>query len=147
MEQGYSVVWPADSKPYFIRPDHKVIELNVDGRVPLIDSSCKVINGKQFKKDCKLVKLFAMASRSSDADEAEGVDKGVPTDDEAEYVRSRGASDLEAEAKTSHHQFCHIPKNPLLQGLPKGKHDGAACQKERWTKALGNEVLRRPYRC
>ena len=33
--------------------------------------------------------------------------KGVPTDDEAEYVRSRKVADLEAEAKTSHHQFCH----------------------------------------
>ena len=81
------VVWPADSKC----PDHKVIELNVDRRVPVIDSSCKVIS--QFKKDCKLVKLFAVASRSSDAGEAEGVDEGVPTDDEAEYVRSRKTSD------------------------------------------------------
>ena len=27
MEQGYSFIWPADSRPYFIRPDHKVIEL------------------------------------------------------------------------------------------------------------------------
>ena len=55
MEQGYSFVWPADSKPYFIRPDHKVIELNVDGRVPVIESSCKVSSGKQFKKDCKIL--------------------------------------------------------------------------------------------
>ena len=65
----------------------------MDGRVPAIDPSCKVISGKQFKKGCKSVKLFAMASRSSDADEAEGVDEGVPTDDEAEYVRSRKTSD------------------------------------------------------
>ena len=54
MEQGYSFVWPADSRPYFIRPDHKVIELKIDGWVPVIDPSCKVISGKQFKKDCKL---------------------------------------------------------------------------------------------
>ena len=39
MEQGYSFVWPADGRPYFIRPDMGVIELNVDGRVPVIDSS------------------------------------------------------------------------------------------------------------
>ena len=54
MEQSYSFVWPADGKPYFIRPDHQVIELNVDGRVPVIDSSCRVLNSKQFKKDCDL---------------------------------------------------------------------------------------------
>ena len=42
----------------------------------MIDSSCKVISGKQFKKNFKLVKLFAMASRSSDADEAEVSTKG-----------------------------------------------------------------------
>ena len=112
MEQGYSFVWPADSKPYFIRPDHKVIELNVGGRVPVIDPSCKVINGKQFKKDYKLVKLFAMASRSSDTDGAEGVDEGVPTDDGAKYVRSRKTSDLEAEARSSHHQLS-LPQKPL----------------------------------
>ena len=64
-------------------------------------------SSKRTARYCKLVKLFAMASRSSDADEAEGVDEGVPTDDEAEYVRSRKVADLEAEAKTSHHQFCH----------------------------------------
>ena len=50
----------------------------------MIDPSCKVISGKQFKKDCKLAKLFAMASRSSDADEPEGVDEGVATDEESE---------------------------------------------------------------
>ena len=148
MEQGYSFVWPEDSKPYFIRTDHTVIALNVDGRVPVIGPSCKVISGKQFKKDCKLVKLFAMASRSSDADEAEGVDEGVPTDDGAEYVRSRKTSDSEVEAKSSHHQCCHYPKTPFARyaAMPTGTHDGAACQKERWTKALGNQVLRQPYR-
>ena len=61
------------------------------------------------------MKLFAVVSRSSDAGEAEGVDEGVPTDDEAEYVRSRKVSGLEAEAKTSHHQFCHYPKNPFAR--------------------------------
>ena len=60
----------------------------------MIDTSCKVISGKQFKQDCKLVKLFAMASRSSDADEPEGVDEGVATDEESEYVRSRKTADF-----------------------------------------------------
>ena len=81
---------------------------------PVIDSSCTVISGKQFKKDCKLVKLFAMASRSSDADEGEGVDEGVPTDDEAKYVRSRKTSDLQ-------HQFCHYPKNPNYKVFQKAR--------------------------
>ena len=63
--------------------------MKIDGRVPVIDPSCKVISGKQFKKDCKLVKLFAMASRSSDPDEPEGVDEGVAADEESECVRSR----------------------------------------------------------
>ena len=32
------------------------------------------------------MKLSAMASRSSDADEPEGVDEGVATDEESEYT-------------------------------------------------------------
>ena len=45
-------MWPADGKPYFIRPDLGVIELNVDGRVPVIDASCRVLNSREFRKDC-----------------------------------------------------------------------------------------------
>ena len=52
--------FPADGRPYFIRPDMGVIELNVDGRVPVIDSSCRVLNSGQFKKDCDLLRLFVM---------------------------------------------------------------------------------------
>ena len=137
----------ADSKPYFIRPDHKVIELNVDGRVPVIDPFCKVISGKQFKKDCKLVKLFAMASRSSDADEAEGVDEGVPTDDEAEYVRSRKTSDLEAEAKSSHHQFCHYPKNAFRKVCQKARMMAPPTKKKGGQKRLETKCFGGPYRC
>ena len=134
MEQGYSFVWPADSKPYFIRPDHKVIELNVDGRVPVTDSCCKVISGKQFRKDCKLVKLFAMASGPSE-----------PTDNEAEYVRSRKVSDLEAEAKTSHHQFCHYP-NPFRKVCQKAPMMAPTCpkkgrQKPSETKCFGDHIV------
>ena len=149
MEQGYSFVWPEDSKPYFIRTDHTVIALNVDGRVPVIGPSCKVISGKQFKKDCKLVKLFAMASRSSDADEAEGVDEGVPTDDGAEYM-SGPERHLTQRLKQSLHtiSFVTTPK-PLLQGMPQcqqarmmvppAKKKGG--QKRLETKCFGNHIV------
>ena len=72
MEQGYSFVWPADGRPYFIRPDMGVIELNVDGRARVIDSSCRVLNSKQFKKDCDLLRLFAMVSARA-AEKASGL--------------------------------------------------------------------------
>ena len=111
-------VWPADSRPYFIRPDHKVIELKIDGWVPVIDPSCKVISGKQFKKDCKLAQLFAMASRSADPEEPEGVDEGIAADEESEYVRSRKTADLEAEAKSSSPPVLSLPEEPFLQSVP-----------------------------
>ena len=108
MEQGYSFVWTADGKPYFIRPDLGVIQLSVDGRVPVIDSSCR---RQQFKKDCSLLKLFAMVSAKAADVEEEGVDEGIPADSETEYVRTRKAADLEAEASSGSHQFCHYAKN------------------------------------
>ena len=112
----------------------------------MIDPSCKVISGKQFKKDCKLAKLFAMASRSSDADDPEGVDEGVATDEESEYVRSRKTADLENEATSSHHQFCHYPKNPFckvcqkarMMAPPARKKGG---QKRLETKSFGDHIV------
>ena len=102
MEQGYSFVWTADGKPYFIRPDLGVIQLSVDGRVPVIDSSCKVLNSRQFKKDCSL--LTMVSARAAEAE-----DEGVAPDSETEYIRSRKASDLDHEASSKAHQFCHYP--------------------------------------
>ena len=84
-----------------------VIELNVDGRVPVIDFSCRVLNSKQFKKDCDLLRLFAMVSARAAEAEDDGVDEGVAQDSETEYIRSRKASDLELEASSKAHQFCH----------------------------------------
>jgi penicillin V acylase-like amidase (Ntn superfamily) len=52
-----------------------VIELNVDGRVPVIDSSCRVLNSKQFKKDCDLLRLYAMVSARAAEAEDDGVDE------------------------------------------------------------------------
>ena len=105
MEQGYSFVWPADGKPYFICPDLGVIELSVDGTVPVIDSSCRALSSKQFKKDCSLLKLFAMVSAKAAEPEEEGVDEGILPDSQAEHVRTRKAADLEAEACSGSHQF------------------------------------------
>ncbi|CAL1172563.1 unnamed protein product [Cladocopium goreaui] len=64
-----------------IRPDIGVIELNVDGRVPVIDSSCRVLNSKQFKKDCDLLRLFAMVSARAAEAEDDGVDEGAAVGD------------------------------------------------------------------
>ena len=116
MEQGYSFVWPADGKPYFIRPDRKVILLNVDGKVPVIDSTCKVVGHQQFRTEHNLKKLFAMPSKSDSASEPpeEGINEGVPTDDETDYVRSRKSADLEAEARSVQHQFCQLPQESIL---------------------------------
>ena len=148
MQQGYSFVWPADGKPYFIRPDRKVILLNVDGMVPVIDSTCEVVGPHEFKTEHNLMKLFAMPSRadgSSDPPE-EGVDEGVDEDAETEYIRSRKTADLEAEARSAHHQFCHYPKNPFckicqkarMMAPPARKKGG---QKRLDTKAFGDHIV------
>ena len=121
MEQGYSFVWPADGRPYFIRPDMGVIELNVEGRVPVIDSSCRVLNSKQFKKDCDLLRPFAMVSARAAEAEDDGIEEGVAQDSETEYIRSRKASDLEHEASSKAHQFCHYPKNPFCKVCQKAR--------------------------
>ena len=146
MEQGYSFVWPADGRPYFIRPDMGVIELNVDGRVPVIDSSCRVLNSGQFKKDCDLLRLFAMVAAKAEGAEDEGVDEGVAHDSETEYVRSRKASDLEQEACSKSHQFCHYPKNPFCKicqkarmMAPPAKKKGG--QKRLETKSFGDHIV------
>jgi len=137
MEQGYSFVWPADGKPYFIRPHLGVIELNVDGRVPVIDASCKVLNSREFRKDCNLLRLFAMVSARAAEAEEEGVDEGVVPDSETDYIRSRKASDLEKEASSREHQFCHYPKKSILRSLPEGAHDGAARKEKGRAEKIG----------
>ena len=146
MEQGYSFVWPADGRPYFIRPDMGVIELNVDGRVPVIDSSCRVLNSGQFKKDCDLLRLFAMVAAKAEGAEEEGVDEGVAHDSETDYIRSRKASDLEQEACSKSHQFCHYPKNPFCKicqkarmMAPPAKKKGG--QKRLETKSFGDHIV------
>ena len=146
MEKGYSFVWPADGKPYFIRPHLGVIELNVDGRVPVIDASCKVLNSREFRKDCNLLRLFAMVSARAAEAEEEGVDEGVVPDSETDYIRSRKASDLEKEASSREHQFGHYPKNPFCKVCqkarmmaPPAKKKGG--QKRLDTKSFGDHIV------
>eukprot|EP00435_Cladocopium_sp_Y103_P044832 s114_g12.t1 len=139
MERGYSFVWPADGTPYFIRPDHYVIQLNVDGTVPVIDPTCRVISRKEFKSDCHLLRLFAMPSAAArDPAEAEedGVDEGQSADEEAEYTRSRKTADLEKEAKSAAHQFCHFPKNPVCKVCQKARMMAPPAKKRGGQKRL-----------
>ena len=142
MEQGYSFVWPADGRPYFIRPDMGVIELNVGGRVPVIDSSCRVLNSKQFKKDCDLLRLYAMVSARAAEAEDDGVDEGVAQDSETEYIRSRKASDLEHEASSKAHQFCHYPKNPFCKVCQKARMMALPAKKRGGRRYWKPKVLR-----
>eukprot|EP00435_Cladocopium_sp_Y103_P036206 s1446_g9.t1 len=138
MEQRYSFVWPADCKPYFIRPDHQVIQLNVDGMVPVIDSINRVVSRKEFKSDCHLLRLFAMPSAAGDPADAEeeGVDEGQSQDEEAEYTRSGKTADLEREAKSAAHQFCHFPKNPFCKVCQKARMMAPPAKKRGGQKRL-----------
>ena len=71
VDQGYSFVWPANGKPILVRPDDKVVQLKIEGHVPILDDSCKVYPKDQFQKDKHLKKLFAMpTSRSSSESQA-----------------------------------------------------------------------------
>ena len=91
LDQGYSFVWPANGTPILVRPDEKIVQLRVDGHVPVLDSDCKVFGKGKFKKDKPLKKLFALpgaVSSPSDKKEDEGIDEEVPDDEESRLVRS-----------------------------------------------------------
>jgi len=104
-----------------------------------------VLNSRQFKKDCSLLKIFAMASARAAEPEEEGVDEGIPADGGAKYIRTRKATDLEAEAGSGQHQLCHYPKNhqkSVLQDLSEGVHDGAARKYKGGTETIGHKEFR-----
>lgn len=130
LEQGYSFVWPAGGKPILVRPDQKVVELEVDGHVPVLNDRCKIFKKKQYRKDRPLQELFAMANKGSDCHdrnsqefamagaerpEGEPMDEGVPEGEDEAYVRSRSSAELEQEAMSASHQFTHFPKNPFCK--------------------------------
>ena len=108
----------------------------------------KVVGHHEFKTEYNLMKLFAMPSRAGSAADPpeEGIDEGVPTDDEAEYIRSCKTADLEAEARSVQHQFCHYPKNPFCKVCqrarmmaPPAKKKGG--QKRLDTKSFGDHIV------
>ena len=115
----------------------------MDGRVPVIDSSCRVLNSKQFKKDCDLLRLFAMVSARAAEAEDDGIDEGVAQDSETEYIRSRKASDLEHEASSKAHQFCHKSFCKVCQKArmmtPPAKKKGG--QKRLETNTFGDHIV------
>ena len=150
-DQGYSFVWPAGGKPILVRPDDKVVELRVEGHVPVLDDSCKVFPKERYRKDKQLKKLFAMpTSQSCPAHEAEEdeelLDELVPEDDSHEYARSRKPEDLIAEATSAKHQFTHFPKNPYCRTCqrarmmaPHARRKGG--QKRVETQEFGDHII------
>ena len=88
-----------------------------------------------------------MVAAKAEGAEDEGVDEGVAPDSETEYIRSRKASDLEQEAGSKSHQFCHYPKNPFCKicqkarmMAPPAKKKGG--QKRLETKSFGDSHCR-----
>ena len=75
VDQAYGLVWPANGKPIVVRPDDKVVQLKIEGHVPVLDDSCKVYPKDQVQKNNHLRKLFAMPTSQSNSkakrDEAE----------------------------------------------------------------------------
>ena len=120
----YSFVWPANGNLILVRPDDKVVQLKIEGHVPILDDTCKVYTKKQFQQDKHLKKLFAMPTsqpqssskaKRDDAEDEEQLDELVADDAQQEYVRSRKAEDLLAEAASTQHQHTHVPKNPFCR--------------------------------
>ena len=80
-----------------------------------------------------------MVAAKAEGAEEEGVDEGVAHDSETEYVRSRKASDLEQEACSKSHQFCHYPKNPFCKICQKARMMAPPRKEERGTEEVGNQ--------
>ena len=149
MIQGYSFVWPAGGLPILIRPDGKVIELKIEGYVPVLGDSCQAVSQKKYRKGKQLCRLFAMPgvnpslSVAAAHDSDGGIDELVDDDEGTEYVRSRKEADLIAEAKTAQHQFTHFPKNPVCKTCqrarmmaPQARKKGGQARVETITQTL-----------
>ena len=139
VDQGYSFVWPANGKPILVRPDDKVVQLKIDGHVPVLDDTCKVYPKEQFQKDKHLKKLLAMPTSQSSPKAARDVeqdsdqlDELVADDDQQEYIRSRKAEDLRAQ-----HQYTHFPKNPFCRTCQRARMMAPQARKK------GGQKLRR----
>ena len=50
VDQGYSFVWPANGKPILVRPDDKVVQLKIEGHVPVLDDSLQGLSQRSISK-------------------------------------------------------------------------------------------------
>ena len=152
MIQGYSFVWPAGGIPILVRPDGKVIELKIEGYVPVLDDSCHAVSQRRYRKSKQLKKLFAMPgvnpspTCAASEDVVDGIDELVDDDAGTEYTRSRKEADLIAEAQTAQHQFTHFPKNPFCRTCqrarmmaPQARKKGGQARVE--TKKFGDHII------
>ena len=148
VDQGYSFVWPANGKPILVRPDDKVVQLKIEGHVPVLDDSCKVYPKDQFQKDKHLRKLFAMPTSQSsskakrdEAQDEEQLDELVEDDAQQEYIRSRKTEDLLAEAASTQHQYTHFPKNPFCRTCQRARMMAPQARKKGGQKRIETEVF------
>ena len=148
VDQGYSFVWPANGKPILVRPDDKVVQLKIEGHVPVLDDSCKVYPKDQFQKDKHLRKLFAMPTsqpsskaKRDEAQDEEQLDELVEDDAQQEYIRSRKTEDLLAEAASTQHQYTHFPKNPFCRTCQRARMMAPQARKKGGQKRIETEVF------
>ena len=114
----------ASGKPILVRPDGKVVQLKVEGHVPVLDDSCKVFTKERFSEGRASQEIVRNAADEDQLDEL------VSDDACHEYLRRRKTEDLISEAASAQHQFTHFYKVSFLQNLPACKDDGSTCSSE-----------------
>ena len=134
---GYSVIWPAGERPYFVLPSGQIVELDVIDDIPyLMPGAAKSLPRKQKGPRCfacgaKALQVAGVGSRSATAvaRPAAPADSAAQNDPE-EMVSSEEAEkhlppnvcrDLRAEASSLAHLLTHRPKNPYCQACARGK--------------------------
>ena len=131
VDQGYG-------KPILVRPDDKVVQLKIEGHVPVLDDTCKVLTEEQFQKDKHLKKLFAMPTSQSSSkakhDDAEDDDQldewTMPSRNISEVARLRIFWPKLPALSIN----IHIPEKPILQDVPTGTNDGSTGSSKRWSE-------------
>ena len=150
MEQGYDFLWFANQKPLLVRPGGKVIELRIDGHVPMLDDSCIAYSKRHYKRLKKVRMQYAMPGSvprpESDYEpespvERQGVDEGESDGEESIVVRSRKVEDLIREAQSAEHQFVHYPKNPFCRVCQRAKMLAPQARKKAANLGLKLSVL------
>ena len=71
-----------------------VVQLKIEGHLPVLDDTCKVFTKEQFQKDKHVKKLFAMPTSQSsskamreEAEDEDQLDELVSDDAQQEYLR------------------------------------------------------------